>query len=385
LLQKIVDKKTDQKIDSKINFLKYGTTNKREKSGAYLFLPDGAPVDVDIANIFQWIRVESDGKQRNRVCVNMTIVLHCVEIEPINAIARDLKIPAISVWNSVDLRQSHNYELVMNVETSINNKGIFYTDLNGFQHVKRQTLPNLPIQANVYPMPQSSYIEDDKLRFNLLSSGPLGVSSLETSTLQVFLDRRLDQDDNRGMEQAMNDNVLTMNRFILLFENLDNKESAASSMFPSLLSQWLAYDLINPIIKMIANQKINEKDINLLTNPLPCDIRLVNLRTMQTSSETPQKNSVGVILHRLINKNDCSDHESASAGNFIRKQCNKNKKFSFKNFFQFKQYSSIDIKNTHLSFTLKAKDDDIVIREAEPIVNYVQPMQIEAFQVSFRK
>jgi len=45
---------------------------------------------------------------------------------------------------------------------------------------------------------------------------------LQTSSLQVFLDRRIDQDDNRGMEQAMNDNIVTSNKFLILFDSLNN-------------------------------------------------------------------------------------------------------------------------------------------------------------------
>ena len=102
----------------------------------------------------------------------------------------------------------------------------FYTDLNGFQYIKRHTHSKLTIQGNVYPMPTGAFIQDETvsssssssssnlMRVNLLSAQPLGAASLQTSSLQVFLDRRLDQDDNRGMEQAMNDNIVTSTKFL---------------------------------------------------------------------------------------------------------------------------------------------------------------------------
>ena len=130
-LQKIIlnsDSAQDQSssLKTKLKLIKYGVTNAREKSGAYLFLPDGPAVDVD-SSLFQWIRVEHVDTEaavrlRTRVCTNMTIVLHCVEFYPTLDKRRNVKYPLINVWNVVDLRQSHNYELAMHLETSIQNK-----------------------------------------------------------------------------------------------------------------------------------------------------------------------------------------------------------------------------------------------------------------------
>ena len=112
-------------LKTKLKLIKYGVTNGREKSGAYLFLPDGPAVDVD-SSLFQWIRVEHVNTEavrlRTRVCTNMTIILHCVEFYPTLDKRRNVKYPFINVWNVVDLRQSHNYELAMHLETSIQNK-----------------------------------------------------------------------------------------------------------------------------------------------------------------------------------------------------------------------------------------------------------------------
>jgi alpha-mannosidase II len=133
-LQKIIlnsDSAQDQSssLKTKLKLIKYGVTNAREKSGAYLFLPDGPAVDVDSS---LWIRVEHvDTKEaaavrlRTRVCTNMTIILHCVEFYPTLDKRINVKYPLINVWNVVDLRQSHNYELAMHLETSIQNKVSF--------------------------------------------------------------------------------------------------------------------------------------------------------------------------------------------------------------------------------------------------------------------
>jgi alpha-mannosidase II len=363
-------------LKSRISVIKYGTTSASEKSGAYLFLPDGKATEL-ASDLTQWIRVEQ-GLLRTRVCVNMTLLLHCVEFYPTLNQGLDLKYPHFSIWNVIDLRSSHNTEIALHIDTDIKNKDNLYTDLNGFQFIKRKTLSKLPIQGNVFPMPTASFIQDESLRFNLLTAQPLGVASLEQSAIQVFLDRRLDQDDNRGMEQAMNDNILTSSRFIMFFESIEK-----SNQFdhPSLILQLLSYDMLNPILKLIS-EKINSDNVDsVLSNRRflkkhPCDLRLVNLRTMQTPNEEPIPNEVGLILHRIV-------YDDCQHGSQINNVCNlENKILSFEDLFNFvNKNDNIDISNTYLTFSAK---DSSKVQQKEPIIKYVQPMQIEAFRVKFQ-
>ncbi len=81
-LKNLLNAETKRLINSEIKFVKYGTTDKKEKSGAYLFLPDGPAKDLDYSSFLRWIRVERNGKLRNRVCVDLTLLLHCVEMYP---------------------------------------------------------------------------------------------------------------------------------------------------------------------------------------------------------------------------------------------------------------------------------------------------------------
>ena len=110
---------------------------------------------------------------------------------------------------------------------------------------RREKWEQLPLQAQFYPMPAMAYIEDSATRITLATKQPLGVASLSSGQLevvyihskrqilkiaikdfgwiqnsfQVMLDRRLNQDDNRGLGQGILDNVVpTLNSFRLLVE-----------------------------------------------------------------------------------------------------------------------------------------------------------------------
>jgi alpha-mannosidase II len=87
-----------------------------------------------------------------------------------------------------------------------------------FQVVARQRFRKLPLQAHFYPLSGLAYIEDSITRVSIVSGSPLGVTSLKEGQLQIMQDRRLSQDDNRGLNQGVMDNHPTPHMFRLLVE-----------------------------------------------------------------------------------------------------------------------------------------------------------------------
>ena len=123
------------------------------------------------------------------------------------------------IYNEVDIRQMNNIELGMRFSTDVNSGEEFFTDLNGFQMMKRKRrLDKLPIGANYFPIPSMAYIQDDKSRLTLVTKQPLGGSSLKSGQLEIMMDRRLSQDDNRGLFQGVSDNHITPHTFYLVLE-----------------------------------------------------------------------------------------------------------------------------------------------------------------------
>ena len=84
--------------------------------------------------------------------------------------------------------------------------------------IKRKRYSKLPIQANFYPLPSMGYIQDSDSRLSLISGQPLGGTSASSGQLEIMLDRRLMQDDNRGLFQGVQDNKVTPHHFVLLLE-----------------------------------------------------------------------------------------------------------------------------------------------------------------------
>ncbi len=220
----------------------------------------------------------------------------------------------------VDIRDTQEKELIIRFSTDIENSDeTFWTDLNGFQTVKRKRYPHFNPEANYYPMTTMAYIEDDYSRLTLLGAQPAGVSSLQKGMLEVMLDRRLPFDDGRGLGEGVMDNRLTPSTFYLVIERANAKALHTRALptisHPSLLTHILSEDLNRPPVTLsIANRTIDiPKSTEFLGASLPCDISLLSLREvlsqqqyrasfaeskMEAKMAADNETQVALLLHR---------------------------------------------------------------------------------------
>lgn len=96
----------------------------------------------------------------------------------------------------------------------------FFSDSNGFQMHRRDFVTKVPNSANIYPSAAEAYVHDADARARLSALSPQAhaVFSFENAQLAFILDRRTSHDDNRGLQQALNDNIETESTFRLVLE-----------------------------------------------------------------------------------------------------------------------------------------------------------------------
>ncbi|KAK7121747.1 hypothetical protein R3I93_022736 [Phoxinus phoxinus] len=301
LLESIRRKDDPQEVRVQIQFLTYGTRPSKDKSGAYLFLPDGnaKPYSQREAPIVRVV----EGPLFSEVVAHYQHFQQTVRIHNVPGVDG----LSLDITTMVDIRDQNNKELAMRLVTDIQSEDTFYTDLNGFQMQPRRYFQKLPLQANFYPMPTMAYIQDSQYRLTVHTAQALGVSSVSSGQLEVILDRRLMQDDNRGLGQGLKDNKRTANRFRLLLEKRSSSEDPVDSRpvsFPSLLSHMTSTILNHEVLALpVLPRKHGVPPMRTfapLAGTLPCDFHLLNLRSIQSPQDAHSPSPhAALLLHRL--------------------------------------------------------------------------------------
>ncbi|TDH09371.1 hypothetical protein EPR50_G00085950 [Perca flavescens] len=301
LLESIKHKDDPQEVKVQMQFVVYGTRPSKDKSGAYLFLPDGKakPYNQKEPPVVRVV----EGPLFSEVVAHYQHFQQTIRIHNVPGVDG----LSIDITTLVDIRDQTNKELAMRLVTDIQSGDVFYTDLNGFQIQPRHHHLKLPLQGNFYPMSSQAYIQDSNHRLTLHTAQSLGVTSLESGQLEVIMDRRLMQDDNRGLGQGLKDNKKTSNRFRLLLErrSMGNKMmDSATTSFPSILSHMTNSFLNHEVLALPVLPKRRGipplQTFAPLKSILPCDFHLLNLRSIQSQQHPNSPSSyTAMILHRL--------------------------------------------------------------------------------------
>uniref|UniRef100_A0A3Q3XLF8 Alpha-mannosidase n=1 Tax=Mola mola TaxID=94237 RepID=A0A3Q3XLF8_MOLML len=284
-----------------VQFLWYGTRARLDKSGAYLFLPGEEGAQLYASSEPPLIRV-TRGPVFSDITSFFRHFTHTVRLYQLDGHAGR----SLEISNLVDIRSEVNHELAMRLVTDVDSGNRFYTDLNGFQMQQRQTLSKLPLQANFYPMTSASFLQDSTCRVSLLSAQSQAFSLFSCAgELEVILDRRLQQDDNRGLGQGVTDNKLTASLYNLLLEDRRGRAQevgGASVEHLSLLAHLTSLSLCHPPLVMVApgdSQLPKLRSFLPLHSSLPCDVHLLNLRTLEDTKEAKSPSQeVALLLHR---------------------------------------------------------------------------------------
>ncbi|XP_005089577.1 alpha-mannosidase 2 [Aplysia californica] len=282
---------THRKLDdvihkTAIKFVTYGTGSWsnpfRDKSGAYIFMPDGQARSLD--SMYPPM-VVLHGPVMSSVITKLPGVVH-------RAVLYNVSGPVASgvhLYNTVYLTPPlyDNKELVMRVESDVLSPDTSVcVDLNGFQMHKKRWRSKFLIQGNFHPVTSAAYIEDENhSRLSLLTTETHAVASLRPGWLEAVLDRRLMQDDWRGLNEGVSDNVQAVSRFMLVTEKKKNPlQTKGPACYPSLLTHLLSTHLNNPVqVVALREEKYEFKyksEVNFMTEKWSCLYQLLNLRRL---------------------------------------------------------------------------------------------------------
>ncbi|EDW37366.1 GL26214 [Drosophila persimilis] len=105
-------------------------------------------------------------------------------------------------------------EIVTIFDSGISSNGVFYTDSNGRELIKRikdkredfnPDLGRQPISGNYYPVVSRIALQDSNKRIALLNDRAQGGTSMKDGQLELMLHRRLIRDDGYGVGEALNE------------------------------------------------------------------------------------------------------------------------------------------------------------------------------------
>lgn len=266
-----------------LKFLKYLTHGPfQDKSGAYLFRPRGKAAPLyDRRNIV----IVSEGMYESRVSAGFEFGVH-------EMLFKDSE---VEVQNWIDIGKRDDTEIVMRVCTDIQSGNQFYTDLNGFQLVKREILSKIPLQANYYPIPSTIYIQDHQHRFTIVTGQPLGGSSLRSGQIEIMQDRRLTESDGRGLGEGVLDNRPIRNLFKFVLEGQSQVRSRVHERHPSGFHSKRSHNegqrLLFPLIRAV--------DLNYEIPDIPTEISLEAASGLEiVLLKQLNERDIGLVLHK---------------------------------------------------------------------------------------
>lgn len=392
LMKSVTTKRDDIKMQVAVDFGVYSARGGKERGGAYLFLPEGQAKTHLQGRERPVVRIV-EGTLLKEVHVLARNVEHIVSLHVTNKLGPSPF--GIFVTNKVDIRSNmDNKELSMRItapDAADPSDPMFYTDLNGLQIQTRKTmLDKIPIQANFYPMPTMAFIQNQKTRLSVFTAQPRGVASLLPSQIEIILDRRMMQDDNRGMAQAMKDNLKTFDHFVILIERWNQNapglpETKTISQFPSMLAHHSLLNILHPMWTMhykgVDPSQVSPRfkasftplpgsDPRAGESSLPCSIHIVNVRSLESKDEDDvSTDEAALILQNFGNEchlDTCTKYRSACTS------LNNENSISFP-----MMYPMSSVKATSLS--LQHDKDQLSIQKF-----VVEPMEVKSYKVTLK-
>ncbi|XP_037957645.1 lysosomal alpha-mannosidase isoform X2 [Teleopsis dalmanni] len=178
---------------------------KNRSSGAYIFRPNGTEVLIATSvslSIYEGQNVK-EVHQRFNDWISQVIRIY----DGVNRVEFEWLVGPIPIQDNI------GKEVITRFSSSLNSKGIFYTDSNGRETMQRTRngreyfKPNLTetISSNYYPITSLIALQNEQKRIALLNDRAQGGTSVKDGVLELMLHRRLLRDDAFGVGEALNE------------------------------------------------------------------------------------------------------------------------------------------------------------------------------------
>lgn len=282
--------------------IKFGAYKSAQfHSGAYLFRPESNDPRNAEKDVFENYKEKKILITTGPIASDVSVIHGALLAHTVRIFKTQTHLDeAIFIENDIDFEgppKNRETEMFMRFVTSIENGDDpeFYSDLNGFQWQPRKKVPQIGIEGNYFPITTSAFIQDSQMRLTIMTTHAQGAASLEPGQLEVMLDRRTLYDDYRGMGEGVVDSRLMRHQFWLTMEFFDTATADRGNAqkpyhVPSLHAQHLSYALNYPtniyfVEKYDESQELDlNRNVELLNYQLPCDVHIVNLRTLTEHS-----------------------------------------------------------------------------------------------------
>eukprot|EP01119_Soliformovum_irregulare_P019887 TRINITY_DN6388_c0_g1_i4.p1 TRINITY_DN6388_c0_g1~~TRINITY_DN6388_c0_g1_i4.p1 ORF type:complete len:1028 (+),score=331.23 TRINITY_DN6388_c0_g1_i4:166-3084(+) len=180
-----------------------------------------------------------------------------------------------------------NTEIVARYTSDVkqdNDDGVFYTD-NGLELLQRKLRAGSDTrpEANYYPVQSTVALKGETHQMNVLVRQPAGATLIGSDTLEVMLHRKLEQDDGRGLAEAVRDMTTITNVHWLLWDSIEISRA---------IRPRIALQLEHPLRMMHSNQfsrsdwdKQYKMEYKPLVAPIPPRVHIQDFRSRDGVSD----------------------------------------------------------------------------------------------------
>eukprot|EP01083_Nonionella_stella_P276753 940645_1 len=292
ILQSVLNKKDGTLVKVNISFEYYPAhIGPGQQSGAYIFRPDfnfsspvgNGPVDVNI----------SIGPVVQTLYQKWSSYITTITRLYSNASYLEIE----HTVGPIPLDSGKGNEIIMRFYSDLDNNRTFYTDSNGREMMKRvfnyreswplQQVPDTTPQ-NYYPINTAAYLEDvnSHARLTVLTDRSQGGASLKNGQLEFMLHRRLQSDDGRGVDEALNEPGITGDGLITRGKH---RIFVGSPETASVLQRTLEEQLFNKPIMTIGSLEssvedyVNTHRLSYSAGNLPPNVHLTTLQKLSSN------------------------------------------------------------------------------------------------------